>query len=171
MASVTARVFGVGVGLALLAGCGSSSTGPGTSAGSATSSGPGISVTSSQTTPGTGTATPPSVNPSTPANPSTPVSSPGDITLHGTVGGEGLTCVSFVSTDGRRFALAGPGLPATLVSVARSLGRRTDLNSPPGQPQVATVTLIGHPVKAAMSTCSATVFSVTSASVTSIKNK
>ncbi|MEO8850293.1 MAG: hypothetical protein ABI360_01060 [Allobranchiibius sp.] len=76
-----------------------------------------------------------------------------------------------MTTDGRRFALAGPGLPPKLVSVARSLGARSDLTSPPGQAQIATVTLIGHPVKGAMSTCSATVFSVTSASVSSIKNK
>lgn len=88
--------------------------------------------------------------------------------MRGTVGGEGLTCVRFTSTDGRRFALSGPGLPPKLVSVARSLGNRSELDSAPGQPQIATVTLIGHPVKGAMSTCSAMVFSVTSASIQSI---
>lgn len=162
MASAAGRALFVGSGLVMwsvsVTGCSGSSAGPGTSA---SASGTSVATTSQST------VAPASPTSSTPVPPS---SLPGDVTLRGTVGGEGLTCVSFTSTDGRRFALSGPGLPAKLVSVARSLGQRSDLDSPPGGPQVATVTLIGHPVKGAMSTCNATVFSVTSASIQSISN-
>lgn len=159
MTTPTTRAIALGAfGVVLLAGCGSASVGSPSTSGVPTSNAPTSGATTS------------------PARPSTPRSSPrdsspGDVTLRGTVSGDGLTCVGFRTTDGKRYALAGPGLPAKLVSVAHSFGRRTSLSSAPGAAQIATVTIVGHPVEGAMSTCSATVFSVTSAQIDSVRTK
>ena len=171
--ALTATILGA----CLLAGCGSSGaggngvatssrSGSSTSTSSAaTSSTPSPSSASSRTGTGTGTGTG--------RAPSTAPSSglPGDVTLRGTVSGDGLTCVGFVATNGRRYALTGPGLPDRLVAIAHSFGQQASSSSAAGAGQTATVTIVGHPVPGAMSTCSATVFSVTSARIGSMTTR
>ncbi|MBO1754799.1 hypothetical protein [Allobranchiibius sp. CTAmp26] len=158
MAQPITSAIGLGaLGVLLLAGCGSASSG-----GAATSSDPTSTATSSVAASPSASVRPPSPSLST---------SPGDVTLQGTVSGDGLTCVGFVATDGKKYALTGPGLPAKLVAIAHSFGRRTALSSSPGPAQSATVTIVGHPVKGAMSTCSATVFLVTSAQIRSVTTR
>ena len=152
-----ARGIGAGaLGVLLLAGCASSPE-----AGNA-------GAASSAATSGSVTASAPSSPPSASARPPAPSlsSSPGDVTLQGTVSGDGLTCVGFVANDGTRYALSGPGLPGRLVAIAHSFG-----SSSSGGTQTASVVVVGHPVKGAMSTCSATVFSVTSARIDSMTTK
>lgn len=151
------------LGAVLLAGCGT---------GAADSPGSGASTSGSGPT-----STSPSTGPSTTSGsggvgssaPSVPKSSAGDITLKGSVSGTGLTCVSFEAENGARYALGGgPGLPGKLIAVAHSFGRRSSLKDQPSRGQTATVTLTGHVVRGAMSTCSLTTFSVTSAHIQSI---
>lgn len=143
------------MGLVLIAGCGNGATGSSSSAPTSTS-------VSTSNTPSS-TPSPPS---STGVSPS--MSSPGDVTLRGTVRGDGLTCVAFVATNGSRYALAGPGLPSKVRDVAGSLGRRTSLSDQPSPPQIATLTIIGHVVAGVKSTCNLSTFLVTSAKVASI---
>lgn len=141
------------MGLVLIAGCGNNATGPSSSAPA-----------------GTSTSNTPSSTPSPPSatGASPPASSPGDVTLRGTVRGDGLTCVAFIATDGSRYALAGPGLPSKVRDVAGSLGRRTSLSDQPSPPQIATLTIIGHVAAGVKSTCNLSTFLVTSAKVASI---
>lgn len=158
MTRVDSRCIAAGlVGVMLLAGCGSSSSGSGAS------SAPPSTTTTSPATGATPTA--PGSASASPVSPSGPV---GDITLKGTVRGDGLTCVSFVTDSGARYALGGPGLPSKLVDVAHSFGRRTSLKDQPSRGQIATVTLKGHVVTGAMSTCHLALFSVSSAQIQSI---
>lgn len=160
------------LGAVLLAGCGTGAAdSPGTSA---FTSGGGPTSPSSSTNPSTspaatsGSGGAGSSTPSVPMSPSVPKSSAGDITLKGSVSGAGLTCVSFEAENGARYALGGPGLPGKLVAVAHSFGQRSSLKDQPSRGQTATVTLTGHVVRGAMSTCNLTTFSVTSAQIQSI---
>lgn len=158
MTRVNSRWIGASlVGLVMLAGCGSSSSGSGGSSTPPPTTTTSPSSSTTPTAPGSATASP--------VSPSGPV---GDITLKGSVRGDGLTCVSFVADSGARYALGGPGLPSKLVDVAHSFGRRTSLKDQPSRGQIATVTLKGHVVTGAMSTCHLTTFSVTSAQIQSI---
>ncbi len=158
------RAFGSTMTLGLTALLGLTACGSQSSSGASSAAPPTTTVGSTPGTPGTSTS--PSPPKSSPGGSTS--SSPGDITLTGTVEGEGLTCVRFAASNGHTYALSGPGLPGKVIAVAHSRGRRSTLDTQPSSGQSARITVVGHPVAHAMSTCSATVFSVSSTTVHSI---
>lgn len=130
--------IGVALIAAILTGCGSGAA-------------PGNSTVPSQSAPKTTTSSPssPRINPS----------SAGDVTLTGTVNGDGLTCVRFVSDDGHQYVISG-AVPGAVAKVARSGDK---LNGP-----TVKLTIVGHTDSSLMNTCGGTTFVVSSSTIHSI---
>lgn len=121
----------------------------------------------SQSAPGGSSSPVSSQSSSTPSTPPSTSSSGRDVTLRGTVSGDRLPCVRFVSDDGRQLVITG-AVPGTLLKVARSGSSRTSLSAQPSPAQTATVTIVGHTQEGLMNPCGGTTFVVTSATVHSI---
>lgn len=139
--TIVRRACVIGMAVLLLAGCGTSGSGRSSSP-AASSSGP------------------PASSP-TPAAPTTGASSsPATQSLSGSVTGKGLTCVVFVTSQGRSYALTG-AVPHAVQQIAHARLGSGHL------PESVTLEVTGHEQRDAMSTCGLPVFVATSVTVTS----